>query len=203
MASLRLFIAINLPVEVREALEKVQQTLKAITFPIKWVEPKNMHLTLDFLGEVEEQRITLIKESLQQTAGNFVPFNLCLERVGAFPNLRNPRIIWVGLGGDTAKVYGLQAQIHRALLEQGFVLDNKPFNPHLTLGRVKQSGSRFRPGLENQKNSDLERLAGNVHIFESDAFDIKRGELMQSVLTSKGPIYSELESISFASKISY
>jgi 2'-5' RNA ligase len=206
MASMRLFVAINLPREVQKALTEVQQTLKLKTpeMPIKWVDSENLHLTLEFLGEIEENRITVLKESLKQAVDSFSPISVFLEGIGAFPNLRNPRIVWVGLGGAVAQVKALQARIHQVLSEEGFVLDNKLFNPHLTLGRVKQPGYRSRPVEDNQLNKHFEQLAGLLKVLKLKPvqFKVKQVELMQSILTKEGPIYSVLERMVFSAKIS-
>ena len=201
MANLRLFIALNLPEAIRKGLAAVQQNLQTQTGPrVKWVEPENLHLTLEFLGDVDENKVSLLKQILQQTVPNCPALELSLKGVGAFPHWRNPRVIWVGLGGDTLPLGQLQGKLHQALLEQGFRLEHKAFKPHLTLGRLKQ---RFQSpaALPVSANLDLEKMAARqTDILKPEAFTLNRVELMQSVLTREGPIYTVLLSVVLPAK---
>lgn len=201
MANLRLFIALNLPEAVQKGLAAVQQNLQPLTGPlVKWVEPKNMHLTLEFLGDVDDSRVALLKEILQQTAGDCPAINLSLKGVGAFPHWRSPRVIWVGLAGDIHPLKQLQNNLHQALLKQGFRLEHKAFKPHLTLGRVKQ---RFqsKSAFPDNVNLDLEKMAAKqTGLLKPEVFTLNRVELMQSVLTREGPIYTALSSVVLPAK---
>ena len=201
MANLRLFIALNLPEAVQKGLAAVQQNLQPLTGSlVKWVEPKNMHLTLEFLGDVDDSQVALLKEILQQTAGDCPAINLSLKGVGAFPHWRSPRVIWVGLAGDIHPLKQLQNNLHQALLKQGFRLEHKAFKPHLTLGRVKQrfqSKSAFPANV----NLDLEKTAAKqTGLLKPEVFTLNRVELMQSVLTREGPIYTVLLSVFLPAK---
>lgn len=191
MANLRLFIALNLPATVRERLGAVQQNLQGTTGTrIKWVETENMHLTLEFLGEVPDTRVDLLKKILQQAAAGCPEINLSLKEIGAFPHWRNPRAIWAGLGGDTLLLGQLQGRLHQALLKQDFHLESKPYQPHLTLGRVKQ---RPPKALAAKANLDLEKTAAQqTGLLKSTTLTLNRVELMHSLLTRNGPVYTVL-----------
>ncbi|NLK51897.1 MAG: RNA 2',3'-cyclic phosphodiesterase [Syntrophomonadaceae bacterium] len=193
MKKLRLFVAINLPAEIRGVLVAVQHQLRHLPYTVKWVEERNFHLTLAFLGEVEETRLPTLENALGQALHGFTAFNLSLSQIGAFPHLRQPRVLWVGLSGNTKKANLLSQQIHKALSEQGFTLDNKPFRPHLTLGRVK---SRKVEDYRAQKliaENDLEQIAAQQAALLGHPFSVDKVELMQSELTPQGPIYSVLK----------
>ena len=196
MANLRLFIALKLPEAMQKRLSAVQQNLQPQTGSlVKWVEPKNMHLTLEFLGDTADSRVALLKEILQQTAAGCPALKLSLNGVGAFPHWRSPRVIWVGLAGDILPLEQLQKKLHQALLEQGFRLEHKAFKPHLTLGRVKR---RFQSKSASPANAnlDLEKMAAKqTGLLKPEVFTLNRVELMQSVLTREGPIYTALSSV--------
>jgi 2'-5' RNA ligase len=199
MANLRLFIALKLPEAMQKRLSAVQQNLQPQTGSlVKWVEPKNMHLTLEFLGDTADSRVALLKEILQQTAAGCPALKLSLNGVGAFPHWRSPRVIWVGLAGDILPLEQLQKKLHQALLEQGFRLEHKAFKPHLTLGRVKR---RFQSKSASPANAnlDLEKMAAKqTGLLKPEVFTLKRVELMQSVLTREGPIYTALSSVALS-----
>lgn len=202
MVNLRLFIALSLPKAVQKGLAAVQQNLQPLTGSlVKWVEPKNMHLTLEFLGDVADSRVALLKEILQQTAGDCPALNLSLKGVGVFPHWHSPRVIWVGLGGDTLPLEQLQEKLHQALWEQGFRLEHKAFKPHLTLGRVKQRFQSSVAAFPAKANLDLEKMAAKqTGLLKPEVFTLNRMELMQSVLTREGPIYTVLFSVVLPAK---
>ena len=190
MTSLRLFIAINLPLEVRKLLEQVQQSLPLNESLVKWVEKENFHLTLEFLGETRKERLSQIEEGLKKATLNSDSLLLDLQEIGAFPNWRNPRVIWVGLGGDIVRLRDLHNRIHQELLDRGFSLGPKRFQPHLTLGRIKQ-GTPISAGVTNY----LKLIPKDV------TFAVKQIDLMQSILTREGPIYKKLTSIPLAKAV--
>ncbi len=201
MANLRLFIALNLPETVQKGLAAVQQNLQPLTGPlVKWVEPKNMHVTLEFLGDIADSQVALLREIVQQTAADFPALKLSLKGVGAFPHWRNPHVIWVGLGGDILPLERLQGKLHQALLEQGFRLEHKGFKPHLTLGRMKR---RFQSEAANPTDPilGLEKMAAKqTGLLKPEGFTLNRVELIQSVLTREGPLYTILLSVVLPAK---
>lgn len=140
---MRLFIALPLPADVTAALEAAQNQLKRNRWPVKWVAPASIHLTLQFLGEQDE---ALVPELLAALAGvqpepAALP-QLQLARLGAFPNLQRPQTIWLGVGGDLETLAGLQRAVVRATGSLGFPADSRAFRPHLTLGRVRRDADR-------------------------------------------------------------
>ena len=138
----RLFVAVELPDAVKIELDRLVQALKAAdTGGLRPVRPEGIHLTLKFLGDVESERVDAVAEALSISAAQHSPFRLELGQAGAFPNLRRPRVLWVGVDGDMEALASLQADVEGELENAGFARDNRDFHPHLTLARVRD-GSR-------------------------------------------------------------
>ena len=181
---MRLFIAIELPQEIREELARIQSHLKYSAADVKWVEKENIHLTLKFLGEVQEEKIEKIRSVLDGIAGGARPFKLSLKDIGAFPKIEYPRVIWVGLDKGTAESEGLAAKLDEELSKIGFEKEARPFSVHLTIGRVRSS-----------KNKDaLKKTIASYSLQPAPPApqEVNSIILFKSTLTQKGPIYSKL-----------
>ena len=139
MITIRAFIAIDLPAEVKQALGDVAAALAAGVprGAVRWVRPEQIHLTLRFLGDTPIDRLPALAAALDDVAGRHSPFVLRLTTTGCFPNARRPRVVWVGLGGEAAALAALVAGLNTALGALGLPPEDKPFRAHLTLGRVK------------------------------------------------------------------
>ena len=133
---MRTFIAIPLPQECRVMLDQLQQSLRKHKADVRWVAIPSIHLTLKFLGEVDSGIIPKLKEFLDNHSKAERPFDLSLHGLGCFPNLIRPRIIWCGISGETERLLNLQQRVERVCVELGFAPEDRPFHPHLTLGRV-------------------------------------------------------------------
>ena len=140
LASMRIFIAIEIPVPIKEAVTELQAKLREHRAAVSWTRPENLHLTLKFLGEIDGERLPAIEEATIASVEHIGPLSLRPDRVGVFPNARNPRVLWVGLGGDVDKVTSLAVRLDQKLVERGFAGEKRPFQPHLTIGRFKESG---------------------------------------------------------------
>jgi 2'-5' RNA ligase len=140
---MRLFIALPLPDTVTAALEAAQNQLKRTRRPVKWVTPASIHLTLQFLGEQNEALVPELLAALTgiQPEPAALP-QLQLTRIGAFPDLRRPQTIWMGIGGDLERLAGLQRAVVRATGKLGLPAESRAFRPHLTLGRVRRDAER-------------------------------------------------------------
>lgn len=176
----RLFIAINLPETLREKLISVQREFPR-GLSLKFVEPENLHLTLKFLGETPAEKIENIKKAMAAAVQNHYSFELEVAGLGAFPDLRRIRVIWAGVSKGNQDVINLQRAMDRMLVDQGFQPE-KDFHPHVTLARVK-SVTDARPMLEFMRSRSSQ-------VFGS--FCVKEVDLMQSTLTSRGPIYTKI-----------
>jgi 2'-5' RNA ligase len=184
---MRTFIAIPLPAEGRTMLDKMQQSLRVHRADVRWGAIPSIHLTLKFLGEVDPEIIPRLSESIAGISRSERPFELRLQGLGCFPNLRMPRIIWCGLGGETESLSRLQQKVESVCGEFGFTPEDRAFHPHLTLGRV--NGKRnLQPLLDCIKiGSDLECS------FQADHFNIYR-----SVLKPQGAEYTVLKTITLS-----
>lgn len=177
---IRSFLAVDLPQAVKNRLLEVQALLKPGTSGIKWVKADQVHLTLKFLGAISEETAGQIAAALSRTVPGYRPFDLILQGVGGFPNIRRPRVIWAGLGGNREALKNLWLHLEEACFEWGIPRETRPFNPHLTLGRN-------RTGLPNEQL--FLRLA-NWSEPDSGPFAVREVVLFRSDLKPGGPVYT-------------
>jgi 2'-5' RNA ligase len=176
---MRLFVAIELPEGVKGTITKAQDSISNDLAETKYLTKEQMHLTLKFLGEVEEDKIQIIKEKLKQI--KFQPFSFELDKIGVFPSENYIRVVWVGIKPED-KVINLQESIENSLKEFNFKKDFK-FHPHITLGRVK---------FVKDKKAFIEKLKSTE--VEKKKIEINEFKLIKSTLTEQGPVYEILES---------
>ena len=179
--SIRAFVAIPVPTDVRSHLARLHESVPRDAGRITWVRAEAIHLTCLFLGDIEPGRVTEIGGALREAAGSFPSFETSLGEVGAFPNWRRPRVVWIGLEKGERESREVKARIEAALVALGLPGEDKPFHPHLTLGRVRSDG---RPGA-------LERAAARW-IIPFEHWMSREAILFQSDLTPQGPIYTPL-----------
>ena len=188
MEPIRAFIAIELPGHIKAALSQLQAHLKTgKSASVKWVDPEGIHLTLKFLGNVDESEIPAINKALSEAVGGISPFNLELGEPGAFPSIHAPRVVWVGVGGEMEPLRTLHNNVDRVLIPLGFPQEKRAFSPHLTLGRVREEalpGERLR----------LAESVAALKTGEKSSFRVESLSLMRSKLTREGAIYSCLAS---------
>jgi len=139
MEKLRTFIALDMPPEIKAALEKYVQPLKLLRGRISWVKPESLHLTLKFLGDTPANRVDEIAAALQEITATSTPFAADISGSGAFPNDKAPRVLWVGINNDSGTLLKLTKAIDERLHRFGFAKEKRDFTPHLTIGRVKDS----------------------------------------------------------------
>jgi 2'-5' RNA ligase len=140
--SQRLFVAVELSGEARSAVSGViTRILKSEIKNLRAVRPERVHLTLKFLGNVPSEQINELVEALRAIAGAHAPFLLNLSGAGVFPSSGKARVLWLGIGGDTKALGELHQGIEDAVAALGFARDRKPFNPHLTVARLRESAS--------------------------------------------------------------
>jgi len=182
---LRTFIAVSLSASVLAGIEKLICSLQAHSEGVHWVEPKNLHITLKFLGDVPlndlPQLIRAVTQSVRQTES----FDLTFQGIGAFPNRESPRTIWVGCREGSKELGQLAERINEGLIPLGFPKEARKFSPHLTIGRVKKAD--IRSPLMSLPEEQQNRLLGSCSVSEVQIFS--------SELTRRGPIYDELAAI--------
>lgn len=145
---IRTFIAIDLSPDIKTALDAFIRQLKAGgTLPVRWTAAQNIHITLKFLGDVDERQLPRLQAALTGAVQGTAPFSARVGKLGAFPKPERPRILWVGCELEAAG-YHLQKAVESAAAGLGFAREERPFSPHLTIGRVNQSaGPRDYPAL--------------------------------------------------------
>jgi len=143
MKIIRSFCAINLDIKTARAIAaeqvRLREDCKDSGIDVRWIAPQNMHITISFLGNVTEPMIQAIKDSMEFTCRKFPPIELEFSGLGAFPSPAEPQVIWVGVKEKTGALLRFHADIIKVLKSTGFKLDDKPFQPHVTIGRVKSS----------------------------------------------------------------
>jgi 2'-5' RNA ligase len=166
-------------------MSQLQAPLRQTGADVKWTAPNSIHLTLKFLGEIESGVLPSLKAALARAAASHAPFDLTIRGLGAFPGLSNPRVVWCGLDGDVARLAALRQAAEEASVSLGFAPEERPFRPHLTLGRAK--GHRNLQAL-----ADCIRIGSPLECsFRVDHFHIYR-----STLKPAGAVYDVLERIS-------
>jgi len=187
---LRCFIAIGIPAQLQRNIGECIEILRTHDADIKWVAPENLHLTLKFLGNTPDVLLPKIRESLAAVVSTYVPFYIKLYGTGVFPNKKYPRVIWAGLQ-DADGMKNLQEGVERAMAFLGFKSEDREFNPHLTLGRVRAQGRMIM-------------LVKELETFQNKEFGgvpVDRILLMKSELTPKGPEYTCVYDIPFGNTV--
>jgi len=181
---MRTFIAIPIPEEVLAVLARAQKQLQSYNAEVRWTQVRSIHLTLKFLGEVNPDLLPRLAQSLRSQITQPRSFNLSLSELGSFPNPQNPRILWCGVGGEQDALLQLQRIVETACGNCGFPAEDRPFSPHLTLGRIK--------GRKNLRALiDYIGTAKDIECsFRADRFNIYK-----SVLKPQGAVYTVLETI--------
>lgn len=189
MSAVRTFIAIGLPGPVRQALERWQQQLGVPRVRyVKWVRPEGIHLTLKFLGNVDEARLPELASALGLAVAGSGSFSLQTGAPGAFPSPRSPRVVWVGLEGDLPALQRLFRSVEEALAALGFPREGRPFAPHLTLGRLRETATRA-------DREELAQALAGLPVENPLSINVEEIHVMKSQLAPTGATYTSLYSI--------
>ena len=189
---IRTFIAIDIPGDAKDALAALIQSLESSGLHgIRWVNPKGIHLTLKFLGNIPQSMPPRILDALNHACQEHAPFDLSLGEFGVFPNPNNPRVLWVGLNGDTSSLSRLQASVEKQCRSLGFEPDRRPFRPHLTLGRVRRSLPL--PQLDIVRAVLKDRTSAGAL-----QWSVEEIHLIHSTLTPQGAVYRSLGTLPLA-----
>ena len=179
----RTFVSVPLPASLVEAIHQYQHPLQQYDADVRWVSSDNLHITLKFLGDVDEARLPGMSFALKAALASETSFSAAMEGSGTFPHSGAPRVVWVGLSQGGSRLTRLAHRVDTALAGLGFPAETRPFRPHVTIGRVK-TPRNIRPLLE----------AIEADPFEGERFSVESVHLMKSVLTPAGPQYSVLNS---------
>lgn len=187
MASkLRLFWAVNLPEELKNRIHEIRNRL-GTAGGAKWVEPRNLHVTVKFLGDTD---IDLVRPVVDSAAGRLKgvkSFSLEVGGLGFFPGTSSPRVLWAGLKGEVSLLGVVARMVEEAAAEHGFPRESRKFSPHVTLARIKSpvEAGELVAAVEKEK-SRVESLG---------SFRVASVDLMKSDLTPRGPVYTLLSSV--------
>jgi 2'-5' RNA ligase len=193
---IRAFLAVELSQALRVELATVQQELKRRIEPelkrgtrISWVQPTSIHLTIKFLGEMDEQVIDPLRVAIEEAIERQIIVNVPLERLGVFPHPQSPRVLWVGpsdkweRGAEARRMAEIHGAIEQACEGLRFLRETRPFSPHLTLARIKMGERHVGAALAKGRALDLPVIVGSLAV-ESVV-------LMQSELKPTGPVYTK------------
>ena len=194
---IRAFLAVELSQELRTEIATVQQELKHRIEPemkrdtrISWAKPASLHLTIKFLGDMDEQVIDPLRDALEQAIGSQMAVDVPLERLGAFPRPQSPRVLWVGpsenweKGVEAKRITEIHGAIEQVCEAFSFLREKRPFSPHLTLARIKVGGRQV--GVALAKGGVLDRP------LSLGSLAVESVVLMKSELKPTGSVYTKL-----------
>jgi 2'-5' RNA ligase len=181
MPAIRSFIAIDTAPEVKAAIVEVEEKLRATNAEVRWESIEKFHITLKFLGNVEEEKLHSLGNRLEEVLTPFSAFNLTYQGVGCFPNQHHPRVVWIGAENEDGTLKRIQESIEGVAESFGFQREAREFHPHITIGRVK--GSKNLKALVSE--------LGNLSFTPHSAM-IKEVLLMRSDLKPSGSVYTVL-----------
>lgn len=185
MATIRTFISIDLPEDIKREILSLQSRLKVHGSGIKWVKPDAIHLTLKFLGDIDEKEIPEIEAATREAIKGSEPFYLRILGLGVFPNFKRPRVIWLGMTEEGDNIARLQSKIEDEIARIGHPREEREFKPHLTIGRVKDLHGlkQLIDAIDAERGIDL------------DGFKVTKVLIMKSELKPGGAIYTRLYEI--------
>ncbi|MCK5738100.1 RNA 2',3'-cyclic phosphodiesterase [bacterium] len=182
MNLIRAFLAIEIPVSIKQGIGAFQDELRESGHGVSWVKAANLHITLKFLGNIDWNQRRAIIAALPEVCQNYDPFSIRVKETGVFPNVKQPRIFWVGCS-DSKNILGqIFLSIDKALTDIGFEPEARPFSPHLTIGRIKQPYSTGILVSQMQKNT----------FFSAGQFQASSVKLIKSELHPGGAIYTPI-----------
>jgi len=181
--NIRAFLAIEPPEEILQTMVRLQEKLKReISGRVSWTRPQGQHLTLKFFGDISGDDVQEISAAVQNRVASGLHLTLTIEKVGAFPDPRKPRVLWCGTTGDVDKLSALQNELDGDFAAIGFPQEDRPFRAHLTLARIKDSRGLAGLGEALTKHN----------AFDAGKFTCTELVLFQSKLTPQGAIYTRL-----------
>ena len=186
---LRLFVAVTLPAEARDAIVRLIQGLRAADLTgVRLVDPDGVHLTLKFLGNVDSSRVPALTDALDAVGEGAVSFALHLGGVGVFPDRRSPRVLWAGVSGDTDALATLARRVDDACANMGFPREPRPLSPHLTVARL-----RDRASADDRQRAGI--VLADIGLPPAESFAVEAFHLIRSTLTPSGPLYDTVHTV--------
>jgi 2'-5' RNA ligase len=186
---IRAFVAVDLEPQTVQKIAETIARLRPRTPGIRWLPPTNFHLTLKFLGDIDEAKVTPIAAALERDLYPFSCFTINAKGLGVFPDLKRPRILWVGLVGG--ELNALASRVEKALVPFGFSAERRAFTPHLTVGRWREFN-----GSSKELGDEIEKWRG----YDFGRSNVGEVVLFQSVLKPEGAVYRPLKIIALMNK---
>ena len=180
MSKSRIFIAVAISKEMRQYAKQAIGILRPLASNIKWVAPENLHWTLQFLGEVDDNLLHEVCQSVGEAVAEQELFSLSARGIGAFPSVEQPRILWLGADEGRQQLIELQDRIEAAMADLGFRPERRTFTPHLTLGRL---------GSGRGAGSELAQRIATMNEFEGGSTTVDEVTIFSSELSREGPTY--------------
>jgi len=179
---MRLFVAVPIQPKLRRKFFNLVNQLKSIGANVKWVAEENFHITLKFLGDTPDEKLSVVENAIESALSGFSPVRLKFGKLGAFPNFKRPRVLWIGLESGYEELSAMAGSLEDSFEEIGYEKEKRKFRSHLTIGRVKsQKGvNRLMEKVEYLKDFD----GGNMKLTHI--------HLMKSDLKRSGPVYTVL-----------
>ncbi|MBI3118860.1 MAG: RNA 2',3'-cyclic phosphodiesterase [Candidatus Hydrogenedentes bacterium] len=184
---MRAFIAIELPDSVKKGIAALQERLRKSGVAAAWTKPENFHLTLRFLGDVDEERIASLRDFLREHYGQCGALQLCFQGAGAFPDLRRPNVLWAGLRVLEGDLVPIQAVAEAGAVYVGLAREGKAFLPHVTLARLR----------DRRRFGDCREALARCAALGGDAFPVRAVALFSSQLDAAGAIHRRIEEFPF------
>lgn len=185
---MRCFVAISLPEELKANVAVVQKKLQAAGADVSWTRQEGMHLTLKFFGEIGDKRIPEIEKALTTAVDGIPPFMLSVSGMGMFPDVRRPRVVWIGLKEDGGTLMRLYNGMEDELKKAGFPPEGRRFTPHVTLGRIRS----------NKNIGNLLKKIDQGEGVNPGGFEVSGIHLIKSELKPAGAVYTKLYSAMFS-----
>jgi RNA 2',3'-cyclic 3'-phosphodiesterase len=185
----RTFIAVDFPPYMLKKIEEITAFFRTLTpeKDLKWVETNNLHLTIKFLGEIEEHKLAQVKHTLSQALKDQISFDIEINGLGIYPNRNNPRVIWLGIMGANP-LTEIHKVLNRELTALEFTPEQRAFSPHLTIARIRRH-------TDHKQARQIGEILSEYKVESLGGITIEQVHLYQSVLTPSGPIYSLLHTV--------
>lgn len=155
----RLFLAVPIPGAVRDRIGEVIARLEPRDWPVRWIDPDNAHLTLHFLGDTPPEQAAILELALPSIAARHEAFDLRTAGLGVFPKLKRPRVVWLGVWGPTHRLEAIYNELGDVLDDMQFPIEERPFSPHITLGRVRDTHNTSIRNLSEELRAAIDELA--------------------------------------------
>ena len=182
---IRSFLAFELPPDIKSIVERVSREVRTSPLEASWGKPENIHLTVVFLGNIETEEIEAVGETVKGVCMGYRPFQISLKPMGCFPNSRNPRVLWLGLDGDLERMSRFRDGLQHGLKSFGIKEEERPFRPHLTLGRFRKPA---------RMEAQLNHLMSCYRDLTSPVCSLHELILFKSDLKPGGAVYTKTKS---------